>query len=46
MYNNPYFNQYNSQPSLDRINAQINELEKMKAQIQQPMQLVILNQIL
>lgn len=38
MYNNPYFNQYNSQPSLDRINAQINELEKMKQQMQQPIQ--------
>ena len=32
------FNMYNPQPSVDRINAQINELEKMKAQIQQPMQ--------
>ena len=39
MYNNPYMtNAYNPQPSLDRINAQINELEKMKTQIQQPMQ--------
>lgn len=36
MYNNPYFNNYNTQPSLDRINAQINELEKMKEQIQKP----------
>ena len=33
MYNNPYFN---PQMNLDRINAQINELEKAKAQIQQP----------
>jgi hypothetical protein len=33
MYNNPYFN---TQNNLDRINAQINELEKMKTQIQQP----------
>ena len=29
---------YNAQPSLDRINAQINELEKMKQQMQQPVQ--------
>lgn len=36
MYNNPYM--YNAQPSLDRINAQINELEKMKSQMQQPVQ--------
>jgi len=32
------YSTYNSQPSLDRINAQINELEKMKQQIQQPIQ--------
>jgi len=32
------FNNYNTQPSLDRINAQISELEKMKAQMQQPIQ--------
>lgn len=38
MYNNPYFNQYNTQPSIDRINAQINELEKMKEQMQKPIQ--------
>ena len=37
MYNNPYMqNGYNMQANLDRINAQINELEKMRAQIQQP----------
>lgn len=35
MFNNPY---YGVQPSIDRINAQINELEKMKTQIQQPIQ--------
>lgn len=35
MFNNPYFN---TQPSLDRINAQINELEKMKEQMQKPIQ--------
>ena len=37
MYNNPFMqNGYNTQNNLDRINAQINELEKMKTQIQQP----------
>lgn len=30
------YNPYMQQPNIDRINAQINELEKMKAQIQQP----------
>lgn len=35
MYNYPYNNQ---QPNLDRINAQINELERMKSQLQQPIQ--------
>lgn len=36
MYNNPYMpNAYNPQPSIDRINAQMNELEKMKQQLQQ-----------
>ena len=29
-------NIYNTQPSIDRINAQINELQKMKEQMQQP----------
>ena len=38
MYNNPYMSAYNPQPSLDRINAQINELEKMKEQMQRPVQ--------
>ena len=33
MYNNPY---YNPQLSIDRINNQIAELEKMKQQVQQP----------
>lgn len=37
MYNNPYLSSYNPQPSLDRINAQINELQKMKEQMQQPL---------
>ena len=37
MYNNPYIPSiYNSQPSVDRINNQIAELEKMKQQLQQP----------
>ena len=34
MYNNPYANIYNNQPSLDRINEQINQLENMKKQMQ------------
>ena len=38
MYNNNYGIPYSPQPSLDRINAQINELENMKKQIQQPIQ--------
>ena len=36
MYNNPYFNNYTMQPNIDRINAQISELEKMKEQMQKP----------
>ena len=36
MYNNPYMNQFNSQISIDRINNQISELEKMRNQMQQP----------
>ena len=36
MYNNQYL--YNPQPSIDRINAQINELQKMKDNMQQPIQ--------
>jgi len=35
MYNNPY---YNPQSSIDRINNQIAELEKMRSQMQQPIQ--------
>lgn len=38
MYNNPYINSYNPQVSVDRINSQIAELEKMKTQMQQPIQ--------
>ena len=36
MYNNPFMNVYNPQTSIDKLNEQINNLEKMKAQIQQP----------
>ena len=35
MFNNPYLNNYNQQASVDRINAQMNELEKLKHQLQQ-----------
>ena len=35
MYNNQ-FNPYNAQFNIDRLNEQINNLEKMKEQIQQP----------
>ena len=35
MYNNPYTTMYNPQLSIDRINGQIAELEKMKSQIPQ-----------
>ena len=39
MYNNPYMqNAYNSQASIDRINDQINQLENIKKQMQQPIQ--------
>jgi len=38
MFNNPYLNTYNQQASIDRLNEQINNLEKMKAQLQQPIQ--------
>lgn len=38
MYNNPYYTAYNPQASIDKLNEQINNLEKMKAQIQQPVQ--------
>lgn len=36
MYNNPYFNTYNSQMNIDKLNEQINNLEKLKTQLQQP----------
>ena len=35
MNGTPYFNIYNTQPNVDRINTQIAELEKMKQQMQQ-----------
>ena len=38
MFNNPYVNNYNSQANIDRINAQMNELERLKQQLQQPIQ--------
>ena len=39
MFNNPYLNAYNPQVSIDKLNEQINNLERMKSQIQQtPMQ--------
>ena len=37
MYNNPYI-PYNSQFTIDRINSQMAELEKMKEQLQKPIQ--------
>jgi hypothetical protein len=36
MYNSPYFNVYNPQANVDKINEQINNLEKLRNQIQQP----------
>ena len=39
MYSNPYMpSAYNSQVNIDRINAQMAELEKMKEQLQKPVQ--------
>ena len=38
MYNNPYFNGYNQQQNMDRINEQIKQLENIKNQMQQPIQ--------
>ena len=38
MYNNPYMNVYNQQLSIDKLNEQINNLEKMRNQLQQPVQ--------
>lgn len=36
--NNPYMSAYNPQATVDKINAQINELERLKSQMHQPMQ--------
>ena len=44
MYNNQYLNAYNSQMSIDRINAQLAELEQMKQRLQQPAQQPSINQ--
>lgn len=38
MFNNPYMTAYSPQASIDKINEQINNLEKMRNQIQQPIQ--------
>ena len=38
MYGNPYNTNYNAQANIDRINAQMAELEKLKQQLQQPVQ--------
>ena len=39
MYNNPYMpNAYSQQTNLDRINEQINQLENIRKQMQQPIQ--------
>lgn len=38
MYGNPYISPYNQQMNIDKLNEQINNLERMKAQMQQPMQ--------
>lgn len=37
MYNNPYMTNYTQQTNIDRINAQMNELQKIKDQLQQPL---------
>ena len=44
MYNNSYANIYNPQMSIDRINAQMAELEQMKQRLQQPAQQPSINQ--
>lgn len=38
MFNNPYLNSFNQQQNLDRINNQIAELQRIKDQMQQPVQ--------
>lgn len=36
MYNNQFMNPYNQQNNIDRINEQINNLERLRTQMQQP----------
>lgn len=36
MYNNPFINNANNQANIDRINNQINELQRLRDQIQHP----------
>ena len=38
MYNNPYMSGYNPQMTIDKINEQMNELTRIKQQLQQPQQ--------
>ena len=38
MYGNPYINGYNQQMTIDKINEQMNELNRIKQQLQQPTQ--------
>lgn len=38
MYGNPYINGYNQQMAIDKINEQMNELNRIKQQLQQPTQ--------
>lgn len=38
MYNNPYFSPYAQQMNVDKLNEQINNLERLKVQMQQPVQ--------
>ena len=38
MYNNPFNSLYNSQMNIDKINEQISNLEKIRGQLQQPIQ--------
>jgi len=44
MYNNPYMNSYNPQMTIDKINEQMNDLNRMKQQLQQPTQQPSINQ--
>lgn len=38
MFNNPYMNGFNPQMNIERVNNQIAELEKIKSQLQNPVQ--------